>query len=97
MILAREIASNPEVLIAAQPTRGLDVGAIEYVHRFLLDQREKGKAVLLLSFELDEVMDLSDRIAVIHDGVIVAQMDAEDANERELGYLMAGGAHEKAQ
>lgn len=97
VILAREIASNPEVLIAAQPTRGLDVGAIEYVHRFLLDQREKGKAVLLLSFELDEVMDLSDRIAVIHDGVIVAQMDAEDANERELGYLMAGGAHEKAQ
>lgn len=91
VIIAREINADPDVLIAAQPTRGLDVGAIEYVHRFLLEQRSKGKAVLLLSFELDEVMDLSDRIAVIHDGHIVAEMPAADANEKELGYLMAGG------
>lgn len=94
VIIARELDSDPDILIAAQPTRGLDVGAIEYVHNFLLDQRRKGKAVLLLSFELDEVMDLSDRIAVIHDGRIVADMHALDANEKELGYLMAGGGHE---
>lgn len=97
VILAREISNDPEVLIAAQPTRGLDVGAIEYVHRFLLEQRAKGKAVLLLSFELDEVMDLSDRIAVIHGGKIVAEMNAADASEKELGYLMAGGRYEKAE
>lgn len=97
VILAREISNDPEVLIAAQPTRGLDVGAIEYVHRFLLEQRARGKAVLLLSFELDEVMDLSDRIAVIHDGKIVAEMNAADASEKELGYLMAGGLYEKAE
>ncbi len=97
VILAREISLGPDVLIAAQPTRGLDVGAIEYVHRFLLEQRAQGRAVLLLSFELDEVMDLSDRIAVIYDGKIVAQMPAQDANERELGLLMAGGAYEKAE
>ncbi len=97
VILAREISNDPEVLIAAQPTRGLDVGAIEYVHRFLLEQRARGKAVLLLSFELDEVMDLSDRIAVIHGGKIVAEMNAADASEKELGYLMAGGRYEKAE
>lgn len=97
VILAREISLDPDVLIAAQPTRGLDVGAIEYVHRFLLEQRERGRAVLLLSFELDEVMDLSDRIAVIYDGKIVAEMPAADADEKQLGLLMAGGAYEKAE
>ncbi len=91
IILAREIDDDPDVLIAAQPTRGLDVGAIEYIHEFLIDQRDKGKAVLLVSFELDEVMKVSDRIAVIYEGKISAVIDAKDATERELGLLMAGG------
>lgn len=91
VIIAREITNDPDVLIAAQPTRGLDVGAIEYVHEYLVDQRNKQKAVLLVSFELDEVIGLSDRIAVIYEGKIVDILDAKDANEREIGYLMAGG------
>lgn len=91
VILAREITNNPEVLIAAQPTRGLDVGAIEYVHKYLIEQRDKGKAVLLISFELDEVMDVSDRIAVIYDGKIVDILDAKTADEKTIGLLMAGG------
>lgn len=91
VIIAREITNDPDVLIAAQPTRGLDVGAIEYVHEYLVDQRDKNKAVLLVSFELDEVINLSDRIAVIYEGKIVDILDAKDADERKLGYLMAGG------
>ncbi len=91
VIIAREIDNDPELLIAAQPTRGLDVGAIEFVHKYLVEQRDKGKAVLLISFELDEVMNLSDRIAVIYEGEIVAVMDAKDADENKLGLLMAGG------
>lgn len=92
VIIAREITNNPELLIAAQPTRGLDVGAIEYVHNFLVNQRDNGRAVLLLSFELDEILNVSDRIAVIYDGKIVDILDAEDADENKLGFLMAGGA-----
>ena len=91
VILAREISNDPDVLIAAQPTRGLDVGAIEYVHRYLVEQRDNGKAVLLISFELDEIMNVSDRIAVIFDGEIVDILDAKEADEKTLGYLMAGG------
>lgn len=91
VILAREINDDPEVLIAAQPTRGLDVGAIEYIHRFLVDQRDKGKAILLVSFELDEIMNLSDRIAVIFEGKIVKILDRKVATEKDLGFLMAGG------
>lgn len=91
VILAREISNDPDVLIAAQPTRGLDVGAIEYVHRYLVEQRDNGKAVLLISFELDEIMNVSDRIAVIFNGKIVDVIDAKIADERTLGYLMAGG------
>lgn len=91
IIIAREITNDPEVLIAAQPTRGLDVGAIEYVHKYLLEQRDSGKAVLLISFELDEIINLSDRIAVIYDGKIVDIIDSQDADERRLGLLMAGG------
>jgi simple sugar transport system ATP-binding protein len=91
VIIAREVTNNPEVLIAAQPTRGLDVGAIEYVHRYLIEQRDNGKAVLLISFELDEVINLSDRIAVIYEGKIVDIIDSKDADERKLGLLMAGG------
>lgn len=92
MIIAREVSSNPDILIAAQPTRGLDVGAIEYVHRALVDQRDQGKAVLLISFELDEVINVSDRIVVIYEGKIVGEMDAKDADEKQIGLLMAGGS-----
>lgn len=91
-IIGREIDRNPELLIAALPTRGLDVGAIEFIHRRLIEQRDKGKAVLLISFELDEVMNVSDRIAVIYDGQIVDILDAKDTTEHELGLLMAGQA-----
>lgn len=91
VIIAREVTNDPDVLIAAQPTRGLDVGAIEFVHKSLVEQRDRGKAVLLISFELDEIMNLSDRIAVIFDGKIVAILDANKADEKTLGYLMAGG------
>lgn len=91
VIIAREITNDPDILIAAQPTRGLDVGAIEYVHKYLVKQRDSGKAVLLISFELDEIMNLSDRIAVIYDGKIVDIIDAKDATENRLGLLMAGG------
>lgn len=92
VILAREITNDPDLLIAFQPTRGLDVGAIEYVHRELVRERDKGKAVLLVSLELDEVLDLSDRIAVIYDGAIVGELDAEDADQSQIGLMMAGGA-----
>ncbi len=91
VILAREITRDPELLIASQPTRGLDVGAIEYVHKRLVQVRDDGKAVLLISLDLDETLDLADRIAVIYGGRIVAVLDREDADERKLGLLMAGG------
>ena len=97
LIIAREITNDPDVLIAAQPTRGLDVGAIEYVHKFLIDQRDKGKAVLLISFELDEIMNLSDTIAVIYEGKINFLTKREDTNERELGQYMAGGVKNDAK
>lgn len=94
MVVAREIAKDPDLLIAAQPTRGLDVGAIEYIHKRLVEERDRNKAVLLISLELDEIMSLSDRIAVIYDGKIVGVLDAKDATENELGLLMAGGTLE---
>lgn len=89
-IIAREIYKNPNLLIAAQPTRGLDVGAIEFVHRQLIEQRNKGKAVLLISFELDEIMNVSDRIAVIYEGQIVGEVLPQETNDQEIGLLMAG-------
>lgn len=89
-IIAREIDRNPDLLIAAQPTRGLDVGAIEFIHRKLIEQRDNRKAVLLVSLELDEVIKLSDRIAVIYEGKIAAVVDPKSADEQELGRLMAG-------
>ncbi|MFB6466703.1 ABC transporter ATP-binding protein [Cytobacillus sp. Hz8] len=89
-IIGREIDRNPNLLIAAQPTRGLDVGAIEFIHKRLIEQRDHGKAVLLVSFELDEVMNVSDRIAVIYEGKIVAIVDPKETTEQELGLLMAG-------
>lgn len=94
MVVAREIAKDPDLIIAAQPTRGLDVGAIEYIHKRLVAERDKGRGVLLVSLELDEVMALSDRIAVIYDGEIVGVLDAKDATENDLGILMAGGTLE---
>lgn len=91
MVVAREISKDPELIIAAQPTRGLDVGAIEYIHNRLVEERDKGRAILLVSLELDEVMALSDRIAVMYDGEIVGIIDGKDATEKKLGILMAGG------
>jgi ABC-type uncharacterized transport system ATPase subunit len=91
-IIGREFDRDPELLIAAQPTRGLDVGAIEFVHRRLIEQRDNGKAVLLLSFELDEIMNVSDRIAVIYEGAIVAVVNPKETTEQELGLLMAGSS-----
>ena len=89
-IIGREIDRDPDLLIAALPTRGLDVGAIEFIHQRLIEQRDKGKAVLLISFELDEVMNVSDRIAVIYDGSIVDTVYPKETSEQELGLLMAG-------
>lgn len=89
-IIAREIDKDPDFLIAAQPTRGLDVGAIEFVHKELIEQRDKGKAVLLVSFELDEILNVSDRIAVIYEGQIVGEVLPDQTNDQELGLMMAG-------
>ncbi|MCZ8515575.1 ABC transporter ATP-binding protein [Paenibacillus filicis] len=89
-IIARELDKNPDLLIAAQPTRGLDVGAIEFVHKKLVEARDQGKAVLLISFELDEIRSVSDRIAVIYEGRIVGEVEPETTNEEELGLYMAG-------
>ena len=94
VIIAREITNDPDLLIAAQPTRGLDVGAIEFIHQYLVELRNQGKAILLVSFQLDEVMDLSDRICVIYDGKIVGELDPKETDEYEVGRLMAGGDHE---
>ena len=94
VIIAREISSNPDLLIAAQPTRGLDVGAIEFIHQYLVELRNSGNAVLLISFQLDEVMDLSDRIGVIYDGKIVGELNPKDTDEFEIGRLMAGGKND---
>lgn len=89
-IIAREIDLDPEILIAVQPTRGLDVGAIEYIHKQLVAQRDEGKAVLLISLELDEVMNVSDRILVIYEGEIVADLDPKKTTFQELGLYMSG-------
>ncbi len=91
VILAREIDASPDLLIACQPTRGLDVGAIEYIQKSLLDHKKNGKTVFLVSLELDEVLALSDRIAVIHAGKIVGIVDAEDADRNQIGLMMSGG------
>lgn len=91
VIIAREITNNSDLLIAMNPTRGLDVGAIEFVHKYLVEQRNKNKAILLVSFELDEIMSLSDKIDVIFDGRIVGSVPGKDADEKELGFMMAGG------
>ena len=90
VVAAREIARDPKVLIAAQPTRGLDVGAIEYLHRRLVEERDEGRAILLISLELEEVLSLSDRILVIYEGEIVGE-HTPDVTEQEIGLEMLGG------
>ncbi len=94
VIIAREVTNNKDLLIAVNPTRGLDVGAIEFVHKYIVEQRNKNKAVLLVSFELDEIMSLSDKINVIFDGKIVGSVEGKDADENTLGLMMAGGGAE---
>lgn len=89
-IIAREIDKEHELLVAVQPTRGLDVGAIEYIHKQLVDRRDAGKAVLLISLELDEVMNVSDRILVIYEGEIVGELNPKETNVQELGLYMSG-------
>lgn len=89
-IIAREVSRNTDLIIAVQPTRGLDVGAIEFVHKELVEMRDKGKAVLLISLELDEVMNLSDRIVVMYEGELVGEFDPKKTTETELGLYMAG-------
>lgn len=89
-IIARELDNNPDLLIAVQPTRGLDVGAIEYIHNKIIQQRDAGHAVLLVSLELDEVMNLSDRILVIYEGEIVAEVKPKETTMQELGLFMSG-------
>jgi ABC-type uncharacterized transport system ATPase subunit len=90
VVVAREMSFEPRLLMAAQPTRGVDVGSIEFIHRRIVDARDRGAAVLLVSAELDEILSLSDRIAVVHGGKVVAEMDGEDADRTEIGRLMAG-------
>ena len=89
-IIGREIQSNPDLLIAVQPTRGLDVGSIEYIHKRLVEQRDNGKAVLLVSLELDEVLNVSDRIAIVNNGELIGIVNANDTDENEIGLMMAG-------
>ncbi len=94
VVAAREVARDPKVLIAAQPTRGLDVGAIEFLHRRLVEERDEGRAILLVSLELDEVMSLSDRLLVMYEGRVVGEHGA-DASEEEIGLEMLGGGRKE--
>jgi simple sugar transport system ATP-binding protein len=95
VVLAREIDRNPRVLIAAQPTRGLDVGAIEFVHRRLVEERDEGRGILLVSLELEEILSLSDRILVMYEGQIVGEF-TPGVSEEELGVAMTGGGRREA-
>ena len=90
IVLAREMSSNPDVLIVGQPTRGVDIGAIEFIHNQIIKMRDAGKAILLVSVELDEIRSLADRILVMFDGHIVGEADPATATEGELGLMMAG-------
>ena len=96
-IIAREIDKDPKLLVAVQPTRGLDVGAIEYIHKQLVAQRDAGKAVLLVSLELDEVMDVPDRILVMYEGEIVGELDPKATTQEELGLYMAGAKRDEVK
>ena len=94
-IIAREIDRGPSLLVAVQPTRGLDVGAIEYIHKQIVAQRDAGKAVLLVSLEMDEVLDVSDRILVMYEGEIVGQLDPKTTTPEEIGLYMSGAKREE--
>ena len=96
-IVAREMDKNPNLLVAVQPTRGLDVGAIEYIHKQLVAARDNGKAVFLVSLELDEVMNVSDRILVMYEGEIVGEFDPKKTTVEELGLYMAGAKKQAAE
>jgi simple sugar transport system ATP-binding protein len=95
VVVGRELSGDPSFVLANQPTRGLDVGSIEFVHKTLIEEREKGAGVLLVSVELEEVMALADRILVIYRGKIQGELDAATATEEEVGILMAGGTLEE--
>lgn len=92
VVIARVFSENPDVIIVAQPTRGVDVGAMEYIHHRLLDLRDGGKSILLISADLDEVRSLSDRLAVIYGGRIVAEGKPDTWSDMEIGLLMTGGS-----
>ncbi|RFB19002.1 ABC transporter ATP-binding protein [Bacillus sp. HNG] len=95
-IIGRELELDPDLLVAVQPTRGLDVGSIEYIHKRLVEHRDKGKAVLLISLELDEVLQLSDRIAIVNNGELIGIVNASETNENEVGLMMAGVGKERS-
>ena len=90
LVIARELEANPEVLLVGQPTRGVDIGAIEFIHRRLIELRDAGKAILLVSVELDEILSLSDRVIVMFDGTVAGERVTSETNEKEVGLLMAG-------
>ncbi len=90
VIIGRVLSQNPDIIVAAQPTRGVDIGSIEYIHEKLLEMKKAGKAILLISAELDEILKLSDNIAVIYNGKIVAEGNKADFDEQQLGLLMTG-------
>ncbi len=96
LVLAREMEHDPDLLLVGQPTRGVDIGAIEFIHKRLIAMRDAGKAVLLVSVELDEILSLSDRILVMFDGTITGELSAAEADERRIGLLMAGMTKEAA-
>ena len=96
MVVAREMERNTDLLVVGQPTRGVDIGAIEFIHRQIIAMRDANKAVLLVSVELDEILSLSDRILVMFDGQIMGEILAKGANERDIGLLMAGIRKEAA-
>jgi len=90
LIMARELSRQPKLLLAAQPTRGVDIGATEYIHQRLLQQREEGTAILLISEDLDEIIELSDRIAVLYEGRIMGIVERDQATQEQIGLMMAG-------
>jgi general nucleoside transport system ATP-binding protein len=94
--MARELSRNPKILLAAQPTRGVDIGASEYIHQRLLEQRAAGMGILLISEDLDETRELSDRIAVIYEGKIMGIVNRGEATVEEIGLMMAGESMDKA-
>ena len=96
LVLAREMEHDPILLVVGQPTRGVDIGAIEFIHKRLIAMRDAGKAVLLVSVELDEILSLADRILVMFDGTFTGELDAAEADERKIGLLMAGVTGEAA-